>query len=269
MYTEVTIGDRIRERREELGMTQAELAKYMGYKSRSSINKIEKGTNDIPQSKVIRFAEALNTTVSHLMGWDDNGELLANLNQDVLEYFDGDVEKALEFENAKAEDVMKESANNHFEEMSVEEILNVVQKILTNKSIKWAKTVPVYKRVMLNEKSACGFSFCDFMRYTQVDIDELDNNNNYICLTVPDDGLLPRFSTDNFALILQTDKIENEKYYYVLLKNSEKAFIRKVSTQNDILILQPDNPNMSLVFLKRDDIVVVGQVILIQKNEKL
>lgn len=46
---------RIRKRREELGMSQEELAKKMGYKSRSSINKIEMGENDIPQSKIATF----------------------------------------------------------------------------------------------------------------------------------------------------------------------------------------------------------------------
>ena len=47
---------RIRARREELGISQEELARRMGYKSRSSINKIEKGENDIPQSKIVAFA---------------------------------------------------------------------------------------------------------------------------------------------------------------------------------------------------------------------
>lgn len=61
---------RIRERREALGMTQDELAKKMGYKSRSSINKIESGDNDIPQSKVEAFAKALETTTLYLMGYD-------------------------------------------------------------------------------------------------------------------------------------------------------------------------------------------------------
>ena len=65
------IGDRIRQRREELGMTQAELAERMGYRSRSSINKIEMGQNDVVQSKVKKFANALDTSVSYLMGWDD------------------------------------------------------------------------------------------------------------------------------------------------------------------------------------------------------
>lgn len=61
---------RIRTRREELGISQEELAKRMGYKSRSSINKIEKGENDIPQSKIVAFAQALRTTPEALMGWD-------------------------------------------------------------------------------------------------------------------------------------------------------------------------------------------------------
>ena len=75
---------RIRARREELGISQEELAKRMGYKSRSSINKIEKGENDIPQSKIVAFAKALRTTPEALMGWEQSpvpasGDLPANV----------------------------------------------------------------------------------------------------------------------------------------------------------------------------------------------
>lgn len=68
---------RIRARREELGMSQEELANKLGYKSRSSINKIEKGENDIPQSKIVSFAKALRTTPEFLMGWDDKEQEVA------------------------------------------------------------------------------------------------------------------------------------------------------------------------------------------------
>lgn len=64
---------RIKARREELNMSQEELAKLIGYKSRSSINKIEIGENDIPQSKIKAFADALQTTPAYLMGWDEDG----------------------------------------------------------------------------------------------------------------------------------------------------------------------------------------------------
>lgn len=63
---------RIKMRREELDMSQDELAAKVGYKSRSTIAKIESGINDIPQSKLKTFAQALETTVSYLMGWDEN-----------------------------------------------------------------------------------------------------------------------------------------------------------------------------------------------------
>ena len=65
------IGKRIKNRRKELGITQEELAQKLGYKNKSTIAKIENGTNDIVQSKVVEFAKALDTTVAALMGWDD------------------------------------------------------------------------------------------------------------------------------------------------------------------------------------------------------
>lgn len=70
----MSIGAKIKKIREELGLSQDELATKMGYKSRSSINKIENGTNDIPQSKVVAFAKALDTTVAYLMGWQEENE---------------------------------------------------------------------------------------------------------------------------------------------------------------------------------------------------
>lgn len=65
------IGNKIKIRRKELNITQEELAKMTGYTTRSTINKIEQGVNDIPLSKVSVFAKALNTTPSYLMGWED------------------------------------------------------------------------------------------------------------------------------------------------------------------------------------------------------
>ena len=58
----------IRKYRKELGMSQAELAKKTGYNDRSSIAKIERGDVDLPQSKIILFANALNVSPGKLMG---------------------------------------------------------------------------------------------------------------------------------------------------------------------------------------------------------
>ena len=66
-----TVGDKILYMRKQLGLTQEELARRMGYKSKSTINKIELGINDIPQSKIAQFADVLGTTPAHLMGWEE------------------------------------------------------------------------------------------------------------------------------------------------------------------------------------------------------
>ena len=66
-----SVGERIREKRESLGMSQEELAKKLGYKSRSSINKIEADARNLTQSKIKSIADALQTTPSYIMGWDE------------------------------------------------------------------------------------------------------------------------------------------------------------------------------------------------------
>lgn len=66
------IGDRIKERREYLKMSQDDLAKKLGYKSRSSINKIERDASGLPQSKIVAIANALNTTPAYIMGWESD-----------------------------------------------------------------------------------------------------------------------------------------------------------------------------------------------------
>lgn len=64
--------DIIKKRREELRLSQEELADKLGYKSRSSINKIELGLSDIPFSKIPLFAKALEIEPEILMGWEKN-----------------------------------------------------------------------------------------------------------------------------------------------------------------------------------------------------
>ena len=58
------IGRTIRNRRIELGMSQEELAYKCGYKSKSSINKMEMGVQGLTQSKIATIATAAQTMYS-------------------------------------------------------------------------------------------------------------------------------------------------------------------------------------------------------------
>lgn len=71
----MNVGERIKQRRIELGLSQDELAKKVGYKSRSSINKIEL-SRDLPLRKVELMAKALDATPGYLMGWSDETSTL-------------------------------------------------------------------------------------------------------------------------------------------------------------------------------------------------
>lgn len=64
----------IKRRRQQLKLTQTDLALKMGYADKSMIAKIEKGNVDLPQSKILAFANVLETTPGELMGWDYEAE---------------------------------------------------------------------------------------------------------------------------------------------------------------------------------------------------
>ena len=90
-----TIGSRIRKRREQLDLSQDELAKRLGFKSRSSINKIELDERNLTQSRIKAIADALETTPSYIMGWDELNEQvdLEKLRQDIQK--EGEAEKII------------------------------------------------------------------------------------------------------------------------------------------------------------------------------
>ena len=74
----------IKKRRKELDMTQTELAKKLGYTDKSMISKIENGLIDLPQSKIMAFADALSIPPGDLMGWEDN--LFTNSENNYIDY---------------------------------------------------------------------------------------------------------------------------------------------------------------------------------------
>lgn len=66
------IGMRIKNRREELGITQEELALKSGYTSKSSIAHVESGRATPPIDKLLLISKCLNCSLIYLMGLDEN-----------------------------------------------------------------------------------------------------------------------------------------------------------------------------------------------------
>ena len=76
----MTIGERIKQRRIELGLSQAELASLLGYKSKVSISHAENDRDDMTTTRIAKYAKALKVKPSYLMGWDEEEALLSQAN---------------------------------------------------------------------------------------------------------------------------------------------------------------------------------------------
>ena len=67
----MTVGQRVRQRRTELGLSCEDLATLLQYKSKATVFKIENDINEIAISRLQDFAYALETTPEWLLGFSD------------------------------------------------------------------------------------------------------------------------------------------------------------------------------------------------------
>lgn len=67
----IEMGERIKSRRKQIGLSQIELAQKVGYTSKSTISLIENGKRDISSAQLKKIATALDTTVDYLMGLNE------------------------------------------------------------------------------------------------------------------------------------------------------------------------------------------------------
>ena len=66
------LGKKIRERRQALGMTQEELAFKVGYSTKDSVCKIEKGQINVPANRITAFSKVLNMHPSEFFDLTSN-----------------------------------------------------------------------------------------------------------------------------------------------------------------------------------------------------
>ena len=98
----MTVGEKIRNRRQELKMTMDDLGAAVGVQ-RSAINKYEKDAIDIPASRIAALARALDVPIFYLL--DDDPE---DIDQQRLEALHQDPRLCLLFDRSrkmKPEDV--------------------------------------------------------------------------------------------------------------------------------------------------------------------
>lgn len=95
----MTVGQRIREKRLEQGLTQTELALKMGYNGKTAVCMAERGGDNITTTKVEKFAKALGVSTKYLLfGDDDNIGHKINLDEIPLDAYEPEfVRQAIKF----------------------------------------------------------------------------------------------------------------------------------------------------------------------------
>lgn len=101
----MTIGQRIKTKRTELGLTQQQLADRLG-KTKSAICRVEKDVEqNLTLDRVSEFAKALNCDESYLMGWDISDK--KEYNKDEIEAFEKGITFASLFKNIELQDAIE------------------------------------------------------------------------------------------------------------------------------------------------------------------
>jgi transcriptional regulator with XRE-family HTH domain len=105
----MTLGDRIKELREEKHITQEELAKHIS-STKQTIHKYENNiVTNIPSDKIERIANVLNSTPAYLMGWTNEKERVENPKYNLV---DTPLYKALDKLGIAENDLTSDEINN-------------------------------------------------------------------------------------------------------------------------------------------------------------
>lgn len=112
----MSIGQRIRSRREELGLTQTELAKRMGITSKVSISNVENDKEDLTTTRVKKYADALDCSPAFLMGWTEEADSTISHMKERISGLSGSTEDEDNyfFEKARQDRVFMEYARKIF-----------------------------------------------------------------------------------------------------------------------------------------------------------
>lgn len=80
----MTIGKRIKDRRQELKISQRELASKLGYSDHTTLTRIESDKVNLSETRIKQLASVLDVSVGYLMGWKSDPEQAGSFAASVL-----------------------------------------------------------------------------------------------------------------------------------------------------------------------------------------
>ena len=285
----------IKSRRIALGMTQSELAEKAGYADKSMIAKIEKGSIDLPQSKIIAFAEILDIDPGELMGLEgvipDNDDeshynkiFSKNLNHYLQLYkiSQAELAKRLSVSTAsvsywckglKAPRMDKVDLLCDIFHCSRSDLMDPMTSDLEPDSV-----ITNLFPINLKKFPVLGEISCGVPKYA------VEDRESYImagtdikadfCLKAKGDSMInARIFDGDIVFIRQQDTVENGDIAAVVVNNENEALLKRLFYYQDkgLLILKPENPNYEdLIFTGEElnQVHILGKAIAFQSDVK-
>lgn len=210
----MSIGERIKKRRKELGMTADDLGMAIG-KDRTTVYRYEKGSIEkLPTNVLEPIAEALHTTPAFLMGWEDDPidyeEWLNNSCYKIPDAFYPDVTDS--YERAKLYYLFKQAEQ--------EDYLRDVDR---------SKTKGTFKNIPLYTSISCGrgmFIDDEIEDYIAIPDKYLTPGVEYFANTAHGDSMIGKGIKDGDVLVFErTSVLENGMIGSFCIDN-EKAYCK-------------------------------------------
>lgn len=280
----------IKERRKLLGMTQTDLAKKLGYSDKSMIAKIEKGSVDIPQSKIMDFAKALGVSPGDLMGWEDEIFHDSDINElnDFLDKF-GITIKAVNEEDPD----WGVFYNGVYVRIDVEDLWNLYQKsdIMDESAISEELDWMISKSPKYEEK----LSYSEYPYIPDAVAagipETIDGMSNLPKIPIADEILgkyarrkniiIMRVNGESMNRVIQNGSIigvytdidaKNLKDGDLVVFNHDYNYsLKRFYKTPELLIFRPDSTDNSftdIIYKVDDDVRIVGKVIMSSINYK-
>lgn len=243
----MTFGERINKIRTDKHMTQDELAHAVGYKSRSTIAKIESGERDASQSMIVALAKALDTTPSVLMGWEDEKSTpIVNDRSAVIERINSLTDNELEA-------VPSLTTQPEYRGFNILDKKNVFM-------------VPIFQSVSAGFGAYADDQICG---YEPVPARSKREAEESIAIAVRGDSMYPKIEEGDLVIVHKQDYFENGDIVVAIVCGQNDGFVKRAFQTEGKLTLESINPSYPPIIFtgaRLDDIKILGVVNRIIKS---
>lgn len=194
-------GEIIKQLRIDHGMTQQELADLMGYKHKSSINKLESGKASLTQDKITLLSKIFNVKTNEILG---------------------DYQKL--YISTPISTIFPAKENDRKEP-------NQYMHIIGN-----SKVVPVLGRVVAGIPTDAVEEIIDYEEISEA----MASQGEFFALQVKGDSMSPKFTAGDVVIVRKQEDVDNGDIAIMLI-NGDEATIKRVQKFNGGINLIPTN----------------------------